>query len=141
MIYFELNELNKGNIYRKTLSMIEYLCDKYALAESIGIIETANQNILEQLNANENDYSLDVIAHFENQILIMDYISPDPIFQFFEQLPTDLKTDNIWGILVDDFVLEPDNKKLTLMFHVKPSPYIVHSVEQNVLQTKDLYTK
>lgn len=139
MIYFELNELHKDNIYRKTQSMIEYLCDKYAFSEQMGVIETANHSIIEHLLSLPSDFSLDVNAHVENNTLVFNYLSSDPIFRFLDDLETELDPSNIWCVLIDDFSVSDDYKSLTINFYVKPHQVVSRSAHQTVLQTKESY--
>ena len=137
MIYFELNELNQENIYRKTLSMIEYLCDKYAFSDQRGIIEMANQSIIDHLLGQGRDFSLDVNAHVEGNILVFTYSSQEPLFHFVEEMDTEIKEDNIWGLLIDDLVLSADYQSLTINFYVKPHQSVNRLVQQTVLQSKE----
>ncbi|MBO4488283.1 MAG: hypothetical protein J5741_01320 [Bacteroidales bacterium] len=139
MIYFELNNLNKENIYRKTLSMIEYLCDKYSFTEQRGVIEMTNQCFIEQLQAQQDDFSVDITAHLENNTLVFNYLSEKPLFQFVEETSTDLAADNIWGVLVENLDLSADYKSLTIDFYVKPHQNVTRPVVNTILQKKDSY--
>lgn len=139
MIYFELNDLNKENIYRKTLSMIEYLCDKYSFTEQRGVIEMANQSIIEHLMNNKDDFSVDLNAHLENNSLVFSYLSEQPVFKFIEEIETDLNEDNLWGILIENLDLSSDYKSFTIDFYVKPHQNVTRQAVNTVLQKKDSY--
>ncbi|MCR4965866.1 MAG: hypothetical protein K6A41_09445 [Bacteroidales bacterium] len=139
MIYFELNDLNKENIYRKTQSMIEYLCDKYSFGEQMGVIEMANHTLIDQLIEKHPDFSLDVNAHLENNTLVFNYQSTDSIFQFVDEMSTSLEESNIWTILTEESTLSPDYKSFTFEFYVKPHQNIARVSTNSVLQTKDSY--
>jgi hypothetical protein len=139
MIYFELNELTKENIYRKTLSLIEYLCDKYSFTEQRGVIEMANQSLIDHLMMNEDDFSLDLNAHLENNTLVFNYLSENPLFKFVEEIETDLNEDNFWGLLIENMNLSPDYKSFTIDFYVKPHQNVTRPVVNTILQKKDSY--
>jgi len=139
MIYFELNDLNRENIYRKTQSMIEYLCDKYSFTEQMGVIEMANHTVIDQLIEKHPDFSLDLNAHLENNTLVFNYQSSDPIFHFMEEINTDVEESNIWAILSEEMTLSPDYKSFTFEFYVKPHQNVTRVSANTVLQTKDSY--
>jgi len=139
MIYFELNDLNKDNAYRKTQSMIEYLCDKYSFTEQKGVIEVSNHTIIDQLIDRSPDFSLDVNAHLENNTLVFNYQSTDPIFRFIDDMSDNLEESNVWAILTEESILNPDYKSLTLEFYVKPHQNVTRVSTNSVLQTKDSY--
>ncbi|MBO7445726.1 MAG: hypothetical protein J6T86_04885 [Bacteroidales bacterium] len=139
MIYFELNELNRDNLYRKSQSMIEYLCDKYAVGEQRGVIEMANQNIIEHILSDPADFTIDLNAHVENNELVFAYSADQPVFRFLENLTPKLQEDNVWCVLIDDYTLSDDLQSLTISFYVKPHQTVSKRTFQEVMQTKESY--
>lgn len=116
MINVQLPDLNKDNLYNKVLDLLEKLCDQYSLLLDFGTLSMANQLIIDYLNAQERDFSVDFNCFIENDKFSFSYSSSVPIFKHWKEFDT----RSVLSILAENIEYQSDYKQISFLVHVKP---------------------
>ena len=129
MINISLSDLDKGNIYEKTLQLMENICDEYSLHNDFGVLSTANQQVVDYLLSEHPNFSIDFRCNIDSDKIVFLYDSYISIFREFEQFDEDKILDS----LSDNLVYEFDYKQLSFTIHVKPKFERPRLVNQSVV--------
>lgn len=116
MINVQLPDLNKDNLYNKVLDLLEKLCDQYSLLLDFGTLSMANQLIIDYLNAQERDFSVDFNCFIENDKFSFSYSSDVPIFKQWKEFDT----RSVLSVLAENIEYQSDYKQISFLVHVKP---------------------
>lgn len=127
MINISLPDLDKETLYSKVLQLVEDLCEDYSMESDFGILSMANQEIIDYLEAEYPDFSVDFNCHLDNDEIVFIYESMLPIFDKIEQFDK----DNLLASFADKITHNSDNKQYSVNIHVKPKFFVNRSIAQN----------
>jgi len=117
MIELTLSALNDQTLYVSSLNQIEQICDEYSLQNHFGTISMANQELVDFLRTSVKNYYVDLNFCIDNDGISIVYNSQSSIFTEFNNY---IQQREIMSSLADEIEINPDNKSVTLTFHVKP---------------------
>jgi len=127
MIQINLSALQNEDLYPRVLQVIEDVCEDYNLNKEFGFISTACQEVVEHLLGMQKPFSVDLDINIENTEITFLFSSTDPVFQ---DLMEHYNEENIIKDLSDRVDISPENKEVSLTFHVKTHCDVARTLTQ-----------
>jgi len=134
MIQINLNALTNEDLYPKVLQTIEDVCDEYNLNKEFGFISTACQEVIEHLLGLKTPFSVDLDINIESTEMTFLFSSTEPVFEHLMEHYTE---ENIIKDLSDRIDLSPENKTVSLTFHVKTHCDVARTFSQREAVLKE----
>lgn len=134
MINVQLPDLNKDNLYNEVLDLLEKLCDQYSLLLDFGTLSMANQLIIDYLNVQEVDFSVDFNCFIENDKFSFSYTSGVPIFMHWKEFDT----RSVLSVLAENIEYQSDYKQISFLVHVKPKKERRRLVNKTIIISQPL---
>lgn len=138
MFNFEISDLDSQNIRRKTLQMVEYICDEFQLKNDFGTLSLAVEELIDQILwiSPETDFETSVGFFIEPTKLSLHIHHNHALSELKKILyNTDLLDDtSLFTIsqLTDEIEFYNEDQDIAVTFHVKPNiQYSEKKIGQN----------